>query len=313
MRNIRSYPTLPTALLVDYEDVCGVLRARLGRSSSADAAFTDALEALVSLLQRQMNAQVVVFNVYADQETPREAVRDVLALGARAVLSCENSQRNASELELAMDGTALLATRPDLRRVVVVTGQRLYQPLLRRVKSEGRQVVLVSVEALRNRAAVLLDDQDRVMSIFELVPDAARPELAEAAPLARRDVTYTTIEDDGQLKALEIIEEFFGQYTEVYLTPLLRKLSDELDDDTLDPKSLISDLEEAGAVYLEKRRGYPHDYTVLLVDGNHPDVDRIRQMFEDYEDEEVTDEYLSPNGTAVALSEDDDEAYESAA
>ena len=312
MRNIRSYPTLPTAILVDYGDLSGALRARAGRSANADAVITDALEALVPLLQRQMNAQIVAFNAYGDPELPSEVLRDLIALGARPVLNAENTQRNASEIELTMDTVSLLATRPELRRVVVVTGQRLYQPLLRRIKAEGRQVVLVSVEALREKTALLLDEQDRTMSLFELAPDAARHETAEPAPPARRDVEYLPVENEGQLRALEIIEEFFGQYTEVYLTPLLRKLSDELDDETLDPKSLISDLEEAGAVYLEKRRGYPHDYTVLLVDANHPDVDRIRQMFEDYEEE---DGYTAEgyDGPQLAVPSEDDEPYESAA
>ncbi len=31
-------------------------------------------------------------------------------------------------------------------------------------------------------------------------------------------------------------------------------------------------LQEAGAVWLEKRRGFPYDYTVLLVNRSHEDV-----------------------------------------
>ena len=315
MRNARSFSPLPTAVLVDYGDLFHTLRAKLGRSGNPDTVITEALEELLPLLQRQMNAQVLLVHAYADFhaiDAPREVLRDLAARGIRPVVTCECQQRNATELELTMDAAALLARRPELRRVVVVTGQRLYLPLLRRIKEEGRQVVLVSAEALRDGKALLLDEQDRTLSLFELAPNALQPDAATAPAPARRDVEYLAVEDEGALRALEIIEEFFGQYNEVYLTPLLRKLSDELDDETLDPKVLISDLEAAGAVYLEKRRGYPHDYTVLLVDGNHPDVDRIRQMFEDYDEESYAGDDVYDEAADDTYAEDD-EALESAA
>lgn len=74
-----------------------------------------------------------------------------------------------------------------------------------------------------------------------------------------------------------MVERYFGQYDEVYLTPLLRKLSEEFGELDYDPKTIISRLEKAGAVWLEKRRGFPYDYTVLILDSLHPDVQSIRQ------------------------------------
>ena len=79
-------------------------------------------------------------------------------------------------------------------------------------------------------------------------------------------------------ETIEITEEHFGQYDEVYLTPLLRKLSDVLGEQH-DPKSLVSELEAAGAVRLEKRDGYPYDYTVLIVNEDHPGVQEIQDDY----------------------------------
>ncbi len=319
MRYSRALAALPTAVFIDYDDLYHVLLNKLGRAGAPEKIISEATEALLTLLQRQMNAQITTLRAYADfpaLDVP--GIPQALADGGvQAAYVSESRQRNAAEIELTMDAVALLATRPDVRRVVVMTGQRLHLPLLRRIKEMGRSLVVVSSETLRERASLLLDDQDRVLSLMELAPDALRRD-AEAPPVQRENVEYTLVEDEGALKALEIIEEFFGQYNEVYLTPLLRKLSDELDDDTIDPKTVISDLEEAGAVYLEKRRGYPHDYTVLLVDALHPDVDRVRQMFEDYDDEDEDDDEMevpyddalapvpSENGFIHAAYEDED-------
>ena len=48
-----------------------------------------------------------------------------------------------------------------------------------------------------------------------------------------------------------------------------------MDERRYDPKNLISDLEARQAVRLEKRSGFPHDYTVLILDERHPTVARI--------------------------------------
>ena len=82
------------------------------------------------------------------------------------------------------------------------------------------------------------------------------------------------------IRALQIIEEHFGQYEEVYLTPLLRKMSDLFDENECDPKAIVSGLEDHYAVRLEKRNGVPHDYTVLILVDGHPDVARVREDFQ---------------------------------
>jgi len=124
----------------------------------------------------------------------------------------------------------------------------------------------------------------------------------------RADVTYHNITTPAERQTLEIIEEHFGQYEEVYLTPLLRKLSELLDEDIHDPKTIINDLEKAGAVWLEKRRGFPYDYTVLIVDTEHPDIRIIQQELFDRqsEDPEFQDEEFSDPFYYDDYAEDDE-------
>jgi hypothetical protein len=106
------------------------------------------------------------------------------------------------------------------------------------------------------------------------------------------------VDDPSGLRTLKIVEEYFGQYDEVYLTPLLRKLSALLQDD--DPKRIISDLEGCGAVWLEKRHGFPYDYTVLVVDEEHPTVLRIRdelhRRYDDFDNERHNERHSERQG-----------------
>src|SRR5690606_32141933 len=108
-------------------------------------------------------------------------------------------------------------------------------------------------------------------------------------------------------EALRIIEEYFGQYDEVYLTPLLRKLSEELGDiEDHDPKSLIGDLEECGACRLERRKGMPYDCAVLsVIPGDAAVIEGQDEMRGDYDDDEGEDEDYDEGDYAEGEGDDD--------
>jgi hypothetical protein len=122
-----------------------------------------------------------------------------------------------------------------------------------------------------------------------------------ASPFSQR---YERLDNPVARETIEITETHFGQYEEVYLTPLLRKLSDTLGSDH-DPKALVSELEAAGAVRLEKRDGYPYDYTVLIMNEDHPDVQDIRDS---RPSEAPESETASASDEADARDEEDDRA-----
>ena len=113
------------------------------------------------------------------------------------------------------------------------------------------------------------------MSAFTLL-SRNRPEAAPEPVVDRSKVKRSAIQDRYGIQTIEVIESYFGQYEEVYLTPLLRKLSELIDDPDFDPKETVNDLEACGAVWMERRRGFPYDYTVLLLDEEHEEVAEAR-------------------------------------
>lgn len=275
-------PRTRAALFVDLDDLYSALQNKLPRGTDPSAFLLDALRAVPSFAGRAFGARLQSTRAYADFTALPEGAelqKSLYAAYAEPVYVC--GPRNAAELALAMDAAVLLETQPDVPIVVVVSGTRTYGPLARRARALGRRVVVLTTEASRER-----EGEGDVVSVFDLAPEA-QPQAAPRPP--REGIEYKRVESATGLRVLEIIEEYFGQYDEVYLTPLLRKLTEDLGEGH-EPKGLISDLETLGAVYLEKRRGYPHDYTVLLVDGQHPDVQRVRALFEDEDDAYDPDE-----------------------
>jgi hypothetical protein len=271
-------------LLIDLGDLYAALASDDHRGGHVLRDVQQALERLPEHAGRGLRVSICDARAYADYASLPGAemftLRALTTAGITPVFVDEHAQGNASELALTLDAAAS-AQAGDT--VLIASGRRIYAPLVDLLRRRGCTVALYLVEFPADRKALHLGENGRIESFRDLIPDRAPSE-----PRPPRDVEHLAVTDAGSLRALEIIEEFFGQYEEIYLTPLLRKLTES--DDQLDPKDAISDLEAAGAVYLEKRRGYPHDYTVLIVDKEHPDVIRVRDLFEDEDEDDAGDD-----------------------
>ncbi|MEP7219132.1 MAG: NYN domain-containing protein, partial [Bacteroidota bacterium] len=78
---------------------------------------------------------------------------------------------------------------------------------------------------------------------------------------------------DTERLCLEVLLKNYGRHPEVWMSPFLRKLSDALPRlADFERKALLTTLEAAGAIRIEKRRGEPYDYSIILVNYNHPTI-----------------------------------------
>lgn len=287
------------ALFVDLDDLYSALQGRLPRGAKPETVLVDALRALPNFLGRSFGARLQSGRAYGDFaaiEGGADLQRSLYNANIESVYAA--GPRNAAELALVMDAAVALNEREgSAGMIVVVSGTRSYGVLARRARATGRRFLVVSAEPR--------EDASDTISLFDLTPDASKGVETAAPREPRVGIEYKTIESASAMRALEVIEEFFGQYDEVYLTPLLRKLTEEMGEEGHDPKALVSDLDTAGAVYLEKRRGFPHDYTVLLVDGQHPDVVRVKALFDDFDDEDDDAPYAPEGDGASEYAEED--------
>ena len=310
------------AIFVDYENLFSHLYRRTGPRARPDELISELLG----------NGQFIQRGLYLHGIEPRFVPASL--------------QRNAAEIQLVVDAIETLHNRPDVRTFVMVTGDRPYLPLVQQFKRYSCRAVIATFMPPPSTEHLPHVEDNVFLNAHNLLSEASRRSLASTSTIHRsashapitsyptgrpRQVEYREITASGTLHALEIIEEHFGQYEEVYLTPLLRKLSELLDDEQYDPKSLISELEDAGAVWLEKRRGFPYDYTVLIIDTEHPDVAAIQKRHysskrseeaypaeeayteDEYTEDEYADEYEEEaysNGDAAKAEEKTDDYVE---
>ena len=213
-------------------------------------------------------------------------------------------QSNASEIQICIDAVDTIQKHADLRAILLITGNHLYLPLFKYCQQKNVRGIVITFQPPEL-------DRDREYSEYFLHADRFLNQTIHAHPEAETQfepsspstgdssssVENIEITDPTVLVSLEIIEHYFGQYEEIYLTPLLRKLSDMLGGHD-DAKSLIGKLEETGAIWLEKRKGYPYNYTVLLINYTHPNVQAIREAAEtaDYEEGDSYDHLENGSG-----------------
>lgn len=283
------------AIFVDYANLHALLTKRLDEPGQAAPYIAEALSELRRYLAEEDGTDTVLTSAYADFGALRaeghEGLQQALyRQGVEPRFVPASPQEHTAEVQLSIDATAMLHRRPDVATFALVTGDRTFLPLVQALRQRGAHAFVAALappppDAFTHR------ESDVFMDFLNLLNDAARRALLQSGEMpARHDdeqpnprpspspSSPASLDDDMLFRTLEITEEHFGQYDEVYLTPLLRKLSDVLGE-RFDPKALVSDLEDAGAVRLEKRRGYPYDYTVLIVNRSHPDVKEMQEQF----------------------------------
>jgi len=315
------------AIFVDYGNLYTVLKSQSSDRHHSSELASEILDEVRRYLEEGDDTPTVLSRAYADfSQLPDGRGAKLQSLlyrdGVEPVMTPESIQGNTGELRLCLDVCSMLHERSDLRTIVLVTGDRPYLPLVRRIRESGRRALVAAVNPPRSRDGSELAEDDVYLDARNLLSQPSREDLLANAPSSTRSAEsrtdraspppqrYRDITNPTARRTIEITEEYFGQYDEVYLTPLLRKLSDVLGEEH-DPKSLVSELEAAGAVRLEKRDGYPYDYTVLIVNDDHPDVQEIH---DDYYNQRSS---YDGNGYSSSASTDgtsygEDDAYSEA-
>ena len=271
------------AILVDYQNLHHYLKARLGRAGST----ADLAAALFKGLRDRLaddGTRLTRGRAYADfgglDDHTRHVQRTLYLHAIEPVFVPATMHRNTTDLQLAVDAVEMRDRHPEVGTFVLMAGDRDYAPVVTALMARSKRVLVVGFKEHLSPHLLEHTDAGEFVDAEALLPDDALPPEVEVGT-AIETTEFADAQDpkyEIDYDALEVIEKFFGQYEEIYLTPLLRRLSEEIGEvDGHDPKSLVADLEECGAARLERRKGMPYDYTVLLVNAEHPAVAEVRE------------------------------------
>lgn len=283
-------------ILIDSPNVVRVTSELMGDSRQAADIVHRLVEELKKYVSRSLGFNVVrtiSFSTISSEDSIGQNIRsDLLSTGIEQHVIYTAEGEYAASIELALTASHIFHSNADIGSFIVLSGDRWFVPLAQYLKRNGRTVLVSSLESPTAtdqvpadlvdcffNARSLLQKAGRLETNGSQMPGASPEQIGDEMTESQRPEKTVTIEDSIARQGMEIIETYFGQYREVYLTPLLRKLTELLEEED-EPKTVVNYLEECGAVWLEKRRGFPHNYTVLLVNSEHPDVADIKELFQ---------------------------------
>lgn len=296
------------AVFIDFENVYYYLRNYYLSLNEPTDLILDMIRNLRTMVLRTREERVIVQKAYADFErlgtTPQGSLY-LLGVETHNVLGTEH--KNAADMRLCIDAMEILYTRPEINTFIFLAGDRDYIPVIQHLTQQARTVLAVafkekflSGDLLQNvgeenfiDAEKLLSDEmlERFLAAKVSKMQADQPRTSSTSEAPKRPVprpngtrigqpsTFARsqpITNEDELEALELLLRDFGHHSEVFLSPYLFKLRNQMDQlADYQRKALISNLEDCGAIRVEKRQGEPHDYSVILINWNHETVQSL--------------------------------------
>jgi uncharacterized LabA/DUF88 family protein len=290
------------ALFVDFENIFHYIRKRTVDSDRAHDIVLELIQELRLKLSNELAKSCIVQYAYADfEQIEGNAQGQLFLLGVETRNVVGTEHKNAADMRLCIDVMETMYTRDEIGTFVLMAGDRDYIPVLQHLRKHAKSVQVVAFkENISGDLLTLVGDgymdafsclskisqselevgQERLSQYYEVRAEASNDQanqIAEAratgkiAPVAF--AKSQRLEGKDNMIALEVMLHNFGDKPEVWFTPFLNKLRNALQHlAEYERKAIVTTLEMTGIIKVEKRRGDPHDYSVIVINWDHPDV-----------------------------------------
>lgn len=290
------------ALYIDFENIYHYLRKRTIDAERTQDILLELVQNLRKTLNEEHGTMCIVQYAYADfEQIEVNAQGQLFLLGVETRNVVGTEHKNAADMRLCIDVMETMYTRNEIDTFVLMAGDRDYIPVLQHLRKHAKTVQVVAfkenisgdlltlvgdgyIDAFSLLGKVAMSELEvgrerlnEAMAVQREASNERAEQIAEARAVGKmKKVTFERVqrvEDKNMLIALEVMLHNFKDKPEVWFSPYLNKLRNELQHlAEYERKAIVTNLEMAGVVKVEKRRGEPHDYSVLLVNWDHPDV-----------------------------------------
>lgn len=287
-----------SAIFIDYENLYYYLLNLLPSTSDAG----DLIEKIIRNLKNEIPERAIAVHAYADFErVGANSQSQLYLLGVESHFVMGTEHKNAADMRLCIDALQVLYTRPEIGTFYVLAGDRDYIPVIQHLKTHAKSVIVVAFagnisgdlrqvvgdKGFRDAAGFLPEETQKILqAAIEVQKEAMQRELtARARPKTEAKVTEPKVAPklnfskpqklryDEEEDALRLMLQNFGKHQEVWMSSYLRLLRTEMPAlADYQRKELIANLETYGAIVVQKRTGDPHDYSVIIINWDHPDV-----------------------------------------
>jgi uncharacterized LabA/DUF88 family protein len=280
------------ALFVDYENIYYYLKNGLAEAEDPADSAALLIRSLRQKLSQDYDEQLIVMHAYADfDRMPDNAQSQLYLLGLEShhVLGAEH--KNAADMRLCVDAMETLYTQTKIESFVVVGGDRDYIPVIQHFRKLAKLVRCVAFQGSVSGDLLQIIGESYFIDAGSFLPNArwkarevrtgvpaaphavpARPKL-QAAPEVFLESQGL---DEEEVDAMSVMLTQFPGKPEIWMTPYLHRLRAQMPNlAEFERRALITRLCDAGAIRVEKRPGATGEFSVILVNWNHPDVQQI--------------------------------------
>lgn len=284
------------AVFIDFENVYYHLRPLLVDEDRTQDISLELIRAIRTFLSTEHHERCIIQHAYADfeqLEVNAQGQLYLIGIDSHNVLGTEH--KNAADMRLCIDVLETLYTRPEIKTFIFVAGDRDYIPVIQHLKKHAKTVRAVAFEgnvsgdlrmnvgegfinamSLLSKLSIseLEVGKERRSENRKVEYEAVKEQRKVAIPLTTAKFERVMrLTDEDSMIALEILLQHYGDKAEVWFSPFLNKMRQSMQHlAEYERKALITTLADHGAVKVEKRRAEPNDYSVLIVNWNHPDV-----------------------------------------
>jgi uncharacterized LabA/DUF88 family protein len=298
MKDKKSY----AALFIDFENIFHYVRKRTIDSERTQDIVLELIQELRKKLLAEYGMSCIIQNAYADfEQIEVNAQSQLFLLGVETKNVVGTEHKNAADMRLSIDVLDTMYTRDEIDTFVLMAGDRDYIPVLLHLRKFAKLVQVAAFkEATSGDLLTMVGDgyidafsclskisqselevgKERIQDQMQQRAQASNvqaEQIAEARAIGKiANVQFDKVkrlEDKNAFIALEVMLHNFGDKPEVWFTPYLNKLRNALQHlAEYERKALVTTLEMSGVIKVEKRRGEPHDYSVIVMNWSHPDV-----------------------------------------
>ena len=227
---------MSTAAFLDFENVY------LGIPRVLDQ--KEWIRSVVEKLLKELGDLPNILKAYGNWENYDQASSVVSRLGFQPIYTLSQHGKNSADLEMSLDIHKLLLTNDDIQQFVIISGDRDFIPIARRVAEAGKDLTVVSFSRCSSADLEVIAKKGRFINLDTFLP--------EKVLNAVRDERY-----EKQLLVMKQVVAAHRRYNSkgVWLAPFFR--------DWLNPvmpnaknderKEIIGQLEDLGAIQVVQR------------------------------------------------------------
>lgn len=296
------------AIFVDLENIYYFLKNRVAEGHDIAALSVDMVRQLRHVLAADQQVQCIVQHAYADfSRLPGEMQGAMYLMGMETHHVLGTDHKNAADMRLCIDAMETLYVRGEIASFILMGGDRDYIPVVQHLRKHGKEVLISAFKAGTSGDLLQVADESNFIDLTPLLPNGIKlveplrpvhapvavPPMKPQPPIAQVSSTYAEpkandrtslpkfakprkVKSADELDTLALMLQHFPDKPEIWLTPFLHRQRTNMSHlADYERRALLTNLAEAGAIVIEKRPGDQGEFSVIVLNWNHPDVQEL--------------------------------------